>query len=138
MLTRVTGTNCSKILGTLGTTSNRSFAPTNVNLFLINPQGIVFGRDASLDVNGSFIGTTANAIEFGERGLFSATSPQAPSELLTVAPSAFLFNQINTQAAIQNNSVADVGLNPLDDYILPSDYFTLRVCGYQMARVCCC
>ena len=115
VLTRVTGNNRSEILGILGTTSNRNFAPTNANLFLINPNGIVFGRNASLDVNGSFVGTTANAVEFGG-GFFSATNPQAPSGLLTVDPSAFLFNQINAQASIQNNSVADVGSNPSDDF----------------------
>lgn len=116
VLTRVTGNNPSEILGILGTTSSRNFAPTDANLFLINPNGIVFGRNASLDVNGSFVGTTANAIEFGERGFFSATNPQAPSRLLTVDPSAFLFNQINGQAVIQNNSIAPVGLKPSDDF----------------------
>ena len=89
ILTRVTGSNASSINGILGTISNRNFDSSNVNLFLINPNGIIFGRNASLDINGSFVGTTANALEFGERGLFSATNPQLPSELLTVNPSAF-------------------------------------------------
>ena len=109
VLTRVTGNNPSQILGTLGTISNRNFDPSNVNLFLINPNGIVFGQNASLDINGSFVGTTANILEFGERGFFSATNPQAPSGLLTVNPSAFLFNQVNTQASIQSTSVAPAG-----------------------------
>ena len=111
VLTRVTGNNPSNILGILGTISDRNFSPSNANLFLINPNGIVFGQNASLDLSGSFVGTTANAVGFGNTGLFSATNPQ-PSGLLTVAPSAFLFNQINKAASIQNNSVADVGLNP--------------------------
>ena len=109
VLTRVTGNNPSQILGTLGTISNRNFDPSNVNLFLINPNGIVFGQNASLDINGSFVGTTANTLEFGERGFFSTTNPQAPSGLLTVNPSAFLFNQINAQASIQSTSVAPAG-----------------------------
>ena len=116
VLTRVTGNNSSQILGTLGTISNRNFAPSNANLFLINPNGIVFGRNARLDVNGSFVGTTANVVEFAKEGFFSATNPQRPSELLTVNPSAFLFNQINAQASIENNSVAEVGLNQIDDF----------------------
>ena len=116
ILTRVTGNNSSQILGVLGTTSNRNFAPSNANLFLINPNGIVFGKNARLDINGSFVGTTANAVEFGKERFFSVTNPQTASELLTINPSAFLFNQINAQASIQNNSVAEVGLNKIDDF----------------------
>jgi filamentous hemagglutinin family protein len=55
ILSRVTGTNPSNILGTLGVLGN-------ANLFLINPNGIIFGQNASLDVKGSFVATTANAI----------------------------------------------------------------------------
>ncbi|MBE9214581.1 filamentous hemagglutinin N-terminal domain-containing protein, partial [Plectonema cf. radiosum LEGE 06105] len=111
VLTRVTGNNPSEILGILGTISNRNFDPSNANLFLINPNGIVFGENASLDINGSFVGTTANAIEFAEQGFFSTINPQPPA-LLTVNPSAFLFSQINQTASIQNNSIADSGIDP--------------------------
>ena len=109
VLTRVTGNNPSSINGILGTISNRNFDPSNVNLFLINPNGIIFGRNSSLDVNGSFVGTTANAVGFGKAGLFSATNPQTPSGLLTINPSAFLFNQIKAQGSIENRSVAPAG-----------------------------
>jgi filamentous hemagglutinin family protein len=34
------------------------------NLFLMNPAGIVFGKGASLDINGAFTATTAKAIDF--------------------------------------------------------------------------
>ncbi|MBD2778018.1 beta strand repeat-containing protein [Iningainema tapete] len=107
ILARVTGGDRSEILGTLGT-----FGNSNPNLFLINPNGIIFGRNASLDVGGSFVATTANAIGFGNQGFFNATNPNTP-ELLTVNPSAFLFNQI-AAASIQNNSVAPAGLDPTE------------------------
>ncbi|MBD2203392.1 filamentous hemagglutinin N-terminal domain-containing protein [Calothrix sp. FACHB-1219] len=97
ILTRVTGNNPSEILGRLGT-----FGNSQPNLYLINPNGIVFGENASLDVQGSFIGTTANGIQFANQGNFSATNPQAVP-LLTVNPSALLFNQIN-QGEIINRS----------------------------------
>ena len=87
ILSRVTGANRSDILGRLGVLGG------NANLFLINPNGIVFGPAASLDVQGSFVATTANAVEFGNRGIFSASAPESP-QLLNVNPSAFLFNQI--------------------------------------------
>ena len=102
---RVTGGSVSNIDGiirTLGT----------ANLFLINPSGIIFGRDASLNIGGSFVATTANALQFGNLGFFSATDKNIPSPLLTINPSALLFNQINQNAAIQNNSVAPVGTDP--------------------------
>jgi filamentous hemagglutinin family protein len=107
ILARVTGGNPSEILGKLGTSGS-----SNVNLFLMNPNGIVFGKDASLDVQGSFVGTTANGLAFGNQGVFSATTPTAPG-LLTINPSALFFNQINQNAAIQNNSVAPAGTSPV-------------------------
>lgn len=33
---------------------------------LINPQVIVFGENAKLDIGGSFVGTTANSIKFAD------------------------------------------------------------------------
>ncbi|MCW5313201.1 filamentous hemagglutinin N-terminal domain-containing protein [Nostoc sp. KVJ3] len=107
ILARVTGNNPSEILGRLGTFGNSS-----PNLFLINPNGIVFGKNASLDVQGSFVGTTANGVQFGNQGNFSATNPQA-APLLTVNPSALLFNQINQSGGIINQSQAPAGVNPI-------------------------
>ncbi|GAB1540302.1 hypothetical protein NUACC21_29710 [Scytonema sp. NUACC21] len=98
ILSRVTGVDPSKIFGKLGVRGN-------ANLFLMNPNGIIFGKNASLDVGGSFVATTANAIKFGDRGFFSASSPNNP-QLLTVNPSAFLFNQINAAAIVIDRSVA--------------------------------
>ncbi|MBE9031221.1 filamentous hemagglutinin N-terminal domain-containing protein [filamentous cyanobacterium LEGE 11480] len=99
VLTRVTGGNPSEILGTIGT-----FLPTilttrvpNVNLFLINPNGIVFGETASLDVGASFFATTASGVRWGE-GIFSATQPERPADLLTVNPSVFLFGSATPES----------------------------------------
>ncbi|WP_293054713.1 MULTISPECIES: filamentous hemagglutinin N-terminal domain-containing protein [unclassified Moorena] len=76
ILTRVTGGNLSNILGTLGVDGA-------ANLFVLNPNGIVFGSQARLDVAGSFFASTANSLVFGDGVEFSATSPQAPP-LLTI------------------------------------------------------
>jgi filamentous hemagglutinin family protein len=97
ILSRVAGANPSNILGTLGVSGG------NANLFLINPNGIIFGPNASLDVRGSFVATTAHAIRVGDQGFFSASAPNQP-ELLTVNPSAFFFNQI-AAGSIANQSV---------------------------------
>jgi filamentous hemagglutinin family protein len=101
ILSRVTGNIPSNILGRLGVLGN-------ANLFLINPNGIVFGPNASLDVRGSFVATTANAVGLGDRGLFSATEPQT-SNLLAVNPSVFFFNAVTAQNIV-NQSQAQ-GLN---------------------------
>jgi filamentous hemagglutinin family protein len=87
ILTRVTGSSPSNLLGTLGVRGG-------ADLVLMNPNGIVFGETAQLDVQGSLIVTTANAIQFGEQGFFSATNPETPSPLLTIDPSALWFNQL--------------------------------------------
>ncbi|MCC5603858.1 two-partner secretion domain-containing protein, partial [Nostoc favosum] len=87
-------------------------ASGTANLFLINPNGIVFGQNAQLNVGGSFVASTANALQFGNRGFFSATAKNIPSPLLTINPSALLFNQINQNAGIQNSSVAFAGKDP--------------------------
>jgi filamentous hemagglutinin family protein len=95
---RITGRSPSHIRGTLGVSGG------NANLFLLNPNGIIFGPNARLDVGGSFVSTTANAIQFGDRGFFSSSNPTSPP-LLTVNPSAFFFNQV-AHGAIVNRSTA--------------------------------
>jgi filamentous hemagglutinin family protein len=116
IFSRVTGNDVSDILGTLGVDGA-------ANLFLINPNGIIFGEGASLDVNGSFAATTASGIEFGEQGFFSATNPEAP-QLLTINPSAYLFNQV-APGAIAINSQAAADFNPSPSF--DDNFFGLRV-----------
>lgn len=103
ILSRVTGGSVSNIDGLLR-------ANGTANLFLLNPNGIIFGPNASLNIGGSFVGTTANAIGFGVQGFFSASAPDAPP-LLTVNPDAFFFNQI-ASGSITNNSTVPAGLDP--------------------------
>ena len=91
---RITGGGRSDIFGRLGVISPDNATLGAANLFLINPNGIVFGANSSLDVAGSFVGTTANAIGFGNQGFFSAT-PTASVPLLSINPSALFFNQVN-------------------------------------------
>jgi filamentous hemagglutinin family protein len=99
ILSRVTGGNASSIDGLIRTLGS------DVNFFLINPNGIIFGQNARLNVSGSFLASTANAIQFGNQGFFSATNPESPSPLLTVNPSALFFNQVQA-ARIESKLIA--------------------------------
>ena len=78
IFTRVTGAR-SFINGTISTTGG------NTDLFLLNPQGIIFGDNATLDIGGSFIATTADRVIFNNGALFSATDTRFSSELLSIS-----------------------------------------------------
>lgn len=81
---RVTGGSASTIDGAVRSTI------AGANLYLINPKGIVFGANASLDVDGSFHASTADYLKFGDGARFSASEP-AQSTLTSAAPAAFGF-----------------------------------------------
>ena len=76
IFSRVTGVNSSAIDGTLGVLGN-------ANLFLLNPNGIIFGPNSRLDMGGSFFASTADSILFNEYE-FGTINPTAPP-LLTIS-----------------------------------------------------
>ncbi|MFB8788364.1 MAG: filamentous hemagglutinin N-terminal domain-containing protein [Potamolinea sp.] len=103
ILSRVTGNNPSNILGVLGVNGP-------ANLFFINPNGIVFGQNAQLDIKASFFATTANSLVFGNNLKFSATHPEAPP-LLTIKLRPGLQYGSNQSAVISNAGSLLVGQN---------------------------
>jgi filamentous hemagglutinin family protein len=80
IFSRITGGNLSNIDGLIRTLNSSN----PVSLFLMNPAGIVFGKNASLNIGGSFVGTTANSIKFADGTEFSAVNP-TDKPLLTMS-----------------------------------------------------
>ncbi len=75
VFSRVTGNTSSNLDGILAATNHSG----RISLFLMNPNGIVFGPNARLNINGSFLATTASSIQFRDGLQFEASaSPTVP------------------------------------------------------------
>ncbi|AKG20330.1 two-partner secretion domain-containing protein [Calothrix sp. 336/3] len=135
IFSRVTGGNISNIDGLIKTINNN---PNNaVSLFLMNPNGIIFGQNAKLDISGSFVGTTANSIKFADGVEFSAVNATA-NPLLTMSvpiglqmgnnPTPITF-QGTGHALTTTNTLAPITYNPSTSELRVKPGKTLAMVG---------
>jgi filamentous hemagglutinin family protein len=111
IFSRVTGSSASSIDGLIKANGNAS-------LFLMNPNGIVFGPKATLNIGGSFIGTTANSIKFGDGLEFSSGNLTANPLLSVKVPIGLQMGQNSGGITVQgrghnaiNQNFGSVALN---------------------------
>ena len=105
IFSRVTGSNLSDISGSLGVDGT-------ANLFLMNPNGIIFGENAAINVNGSFLATTAETINFSDGSQFSSIEANSSKPSLTVSvPTSLGFGSNPGDISIrgeQNNVLLEI------------------------------
>ncbi|HBL12274.1 MAG TPA: filamentous hemagglutinin, partial [Cyanobacteria bacterium UBA11162] len=99
ILGRVVGGDASIINGLIQVTGGNS------NLYLMNPAGIVFGSQASLNVPADFIATTATGIGFDNNRLFNAFSSNDYQNLVG-NPNQFAFGLAQPGAIVNAGNLA--------------------------------
>ena len=118
ILSFVTGNTASIINGIITAGINGEPGTGNADIFIVNPEGITFGPDATLNIGGSFMASTAEQIIFDDGIEFSARNPQ-PASLLTVSQSIglslgeFSGSIENSSRAFSNTLGFSVGLEVL-------------------------
>jgi filamentous hemagglutinin family protein len=101
IVSRVTGTDVSEISGVMQT------SVTGANLWFINPNGIVFGQGASLNVSGSFHASTADYLRFDDNSRFYADPAKGASLPGAAAGNPVAFGFLSTQSG----DINDIDLN---------------------------
>ncbi|MEH2163589.1 MAG: S-layer family protein [Nostoc sp.] len=99
IFSRVTGGNVSDIQGLIQTLNGNN----PVSLFLINPNGIVFGKDARLNIGGSFVGTTASSLKFADGTEFSAVDASSRPLLTMSIPVGLQMGSNPAPITVQGN-----------------------------------
>jgi len=100
IFTRVTGSNPSNILGRLGVLGN-------ANLFLLNPNGLLFGENSSLALSGSLYATTSDRLRFADNSTFSTNNPESGAVLSSSIPIGLGFGSSSNNGTITVRSQAD-------------------------------
>ena len=110
ILSRVTGGSPSSIDGTI-----RS-GIAGANFFFINPSGVVFGPNASIDVSGAFAVSTANYLKLADGARFVAALDADDSMLSSAPVAAFGFLEgASGSVEVQRRLALRAGHSPVGD-----------------------
>ena len=119
ILARVTGGNESIIYGQLNSLIG------SADLYLMNPNGILFGENATLNVPGSFHLTTADYMRLGNQDFFYANLSEN-SRFVTAAPAAFGF---------LNKNPASISIIGEEVFLKVPEQKTLSVIGGSVVEI---
>ncbi len=115
IFSRVTGNSPSNIDGLLR-------ANGIANVFLLNPNGVLFGPNARLNIGGSFMATTADSILFDNGLEFSAGDRQPPSLLTVSVPIGLQYGSPTAGIAVDGSTLR---VNAGESLILAGGAITL-------------
>lgn len=117
IISRITGNDISQINGPLKSLINGSRTKASpANFYLINPNGIVFGANASIRIGGSFYGLTSDYISMDDGQTFDI---HAEAPMLSMAsPHSFGF---------LNETAGTIEINAGDDQFELSVGFNHRI-----------
>ncbi len=132
IFSRVTGNSFSYIDGLIR-------ANGTANLFFLNPNGLIFGPNARLNIGGSFLASTASTINFADGTQFSTTPSSIPPLLSVSTPVGLEFGNSAGKIQVQGighnltgTPVPVTGRNPSVGLQVPSGK-TLALVGGEVS-----
>ena len=94
VITRVTGNSASNINGAINSSIE------GANFWLLNPNGVIIGKNASFDISGSVNLSTANYLSFLDGEIYSTSPGVLPETLSMSSPASFGFLTDNSSSIV--------------------------------------